>query len=73
MWPTPHTYYILHTYIHTIPCINDAVKLSLRLTNYALRHEGVWGSGGIDQHFLDLSTTWRLVVKVKDRTQQQNN
>jgi hypothetical protein len=28
------------------------VKLSLCLTNYALRHEGVWGSGCVDQHFL---------------------
>jgi hypothetical protein len=26
--------------------------LSLCLTNYALRHEGVWGSGCIDQIFL---------------------
>jgi hypothetical protein len=24
------------------------------LTNYALRHEGVWESGCIDPHFLDL-------------------
>jgi hypothetical protein len=29
--------------------------LSLCLTNEALRHEGVWGSGCIDQHFLDLA------------------
>jgi hypothetical protein len=35
------------------------VKLSLSLTNYALCHEGVWGSGCIDQHFLDLGTSWR--------------
>jgi hypothetical protein len=32
---------------------------SLYLTNYALRHEGVWGSGCIDAHFLDLGTSWR--------------
>jgi hypothetical protein len=25
-----------------------------RLTNKALRHEGVWGSGCVDPHFLDL-------------------
>jgi hypothetical protein len=31
-------------------------ELSLYLTNYALLHEGVWGSGCIDPHFLDLST-----------------
>jgi hypothetical protein len=32
------------------------VKLSLCLTNLALRHEGVWGSQCIDPHFLDLGT-----------------
>jgi hypothetical protein len=36
--------------------------LSLCLTNYALRHEDVWGSGCIDPHFLDLGTSWRWVV-----------
>jgi hypothetical protein len=38
------------------------VKLSLCLTNLALRHEGVWGSWCIDPHFLDLSTSWRWMV-----------
>jgi hypothetical protein len=38
------------------------VKLSLCLTNLALRHEDVWGSGCIDPHFLDLGTSWRWVV-----------
>jgi hypothetical protein len=28
------------------------------LTNEALRHEGVWGSGCIDPDFLDLNTSW---------------
>jgi hypothetical protein len=28
------------------------VTLSLSLSNFALRHEGVWGSGCIDPHFL---------------------
>jgi hypothetical protein len=37
-------------------------KLSLCLTNSVLHHEGVWGSGGIDPHFLDLGTSWRWVV-----------
>jgi hypothetical protein len=37
-------------------------NLSLCLTNYTLRHEDVWGSGCIDLHFLDLSTSWRRVV-----------
>jgi hypothetical protein len=35
---------------------------SLCLTNYALRHEGVCGSGFIDPHFLDLGTSWRWMV-----------
>jgi hypothetical protein len=36
-------------------------KLSPCLTNYALRHEGVWRSGytSIDSHFLDVDTSWR--------------
>jgi hypothetical protein len=35
----------------------EHVKLSLCLTNAALRHEGVWRSGCIDSHFLDLGTS----------------
>jgi hypothetical protein len=35
------------------------VKLSVCLTNYALRHEGVWESECIDPYFLDLGTNWR--------------
>jgi hypothetical protein len=27
-----------------------------------LSHEGIWGSGCIDRHFLDLGTTWRWEV-----------
>jgi hypothetical protein len=38
------------------------VKLSLCLTTYALRHEGVCGSGCIDPNCLDLGTSWRWVV-----------
>jgi hypothetical protein len=37
----------------------EKVKFSLCLTNSALTHEGVWGSGGIDPHFLDLGTSWK--------------
>jgi hypothetical protein len=37
---------------------NGVVKLSLCLSN-SLRHEGVWGSGYLDPHFLDLGTSWR--------------
>jgi hypothetical protein len=43
------------------------VKLSLCLTKEALRHKGVWGSGCIDPYFLDLSTSWRLVVSFTTR------
>jgi hypothetical protein len=43
-----------HTYLHRVK-----VKLSLCLTNYAIHHQGLWGSGCIDPHFLDLSTSWR--------------
>jgi hypothetical protein len=38
------------------------VNLSLCLTNKALRHEGVWRSGCIDPHFLDLGTNWRSMA-----------
>jgi hypothetical protein len=38
------------------------IYLSLCLTNYALAHEGVWGSGYIDPRFLGLGTSWRWVV-----------
>jgi hypothetical protein len=34
------------------------IKLSLRLTNYALLHKDVWGSGCIDSSFRDLGTSW---------------
>jgi hypothetical protein len=32
-----------------------------------LRHEGVWGNGCIDPHFLDLGTSWRWVVNFTPR------
>jgi hypothetical protein len=41
--------------------------LSLCLTNYALRHECVWGSRCIDPRFLDLGTSWRRVVSFTAR------
>jgi hypothetical protein len=42
--------------------IKVKVKLFLCLINYALRHGGVWGSGCVDPHFLDLGNRWRWVV-----------
>jgi hypothetical protein len=43
------------------PEVKKKVKLYLCLTNWTLHHEGVWGSGCIDPHFLDLDTSWRWV------------
>jgi hypothetical protein len=40
--------------------VQSEVKLSLRLTNSALRYEGVWGSGCVNPHFHDLDTIWKL-------------
>jgi hypothetical protein len=37
------------------------VKLSLCLTNYAQRHEGLWESRCIDPRILDLGTSWCVV------------
>jgi hypothetical protein len=39
--------------------VKKKVKLSLCLTDYALRQEGVWGSGCLVPHFLDLDASWR--------------
>jgi hypothetical protein len=48
------------TPLPTIPILK--VKLSLCLTNYALDHEGIWGSGCIDPRLFDLSTIVSLSV-----------
>jgi hypothetical protein len=53
--------FLIYIYIYIYRRI-ISVKLSLCLTNWALRHEDVWGSGCIDPHFLDLDTIWRWVV-----------
>jgi hypothetical protein len=42
------------------PC--KKVKLSLCLTKHYTHHEGIWGNGCIDPHFLDLGSSWRWVV-----------
>jgi hypothetical protein len=36
-------------------------------TRITLRHEDVWESGCIDRHFLDLGTSWKLVVNFTPR------
>jgi hypothetical protein len=41
-----------------MPSARYKVNLSLCLTNYALHHKGVWGSGCIDPHLFDLDTGW---------------
>jgi hypothetical protein len=35
------------------------MKLSPCLTDYALHHDSIWGSGRTDPGFIDLSTSWR--------------
>jgi hypothetical protein len=42
--------------------IKEKVKLFVCLSNYALCHEEVWGSGCIGPCFLDLGTSWRSVI-----------
>jgi hypothetical protein len=37
------------------------------LTNKPLHNEGVWGSGCIDPHILDIGTTWKWVVSFTPR------
>jgi hypothetical protein len=51
----------LNVVTNTVPKLLEPVKvkLSLCLTNQALSHEGLWGSGCIEPHFDDLSTSWR--------------
>jgi hypothetical protein len=45
---------------HTRQLKGKSVKLSLRLTNQALRHEDVLGSGCIDPLILYFATAWIL-------------
>jgi hypothetical protein len=42
----------------------NPVQFTLCLTQQALCHEGVRGSGCIDPHFLDLGTSWKWVVSL---------
>jgi hypothetical protein len=46
----------------TLPFGDTEVKLSLCLTDQALRHEDIMGNGCIDPYFCGLGTSWRLVV-----------
>jgi hypothetical protein len=41
------------------------IKSYSLLTNWTLRYEDVWGNGCIDPRFLDLGTSWRLVVSFR--------
>jgi hypothetical protein len=52
-------------------CSHAKVKLSLCLTNQTIRHEGVWGSGCIEPHILDLCTSWRWVTIMGHHGRQQ--
>jgi hypothetical protein len=42
----------------------------LCLTNSALRHKGVWGSGCIDPRILDLGTSWKLMLNSRSSGQK---
>jgi hypothetical protein len=57
--PHPLCRLVFSTSLQT--CIKK-VKLSLCLTNQALRHESVWGSGCVYPRFLYVGTSWRWVV-----------
>jgi hypothetical protein len=46
--------------------LSAQIKLSLILIK-SPHHEGVWGSGGIVQFFLDLGSKWRWVVRFTPR------
>jgi hypothetical protein len=68
---------ILSSYLQMIWCFwrpqnsicnnKGKAKLSLRLTDYALCHEDVWGSGCVELCILDLGTRWRWVVSITSR------
>jgi hypothetical protein len=59
-----------YTFPHPVPNFYSSllitsskkVKLSPCLTNQALCHEGVWGNGCINPHFLGLGTSWKWVA-----------
>jgi hypothetical protein len=65
---------VYHTHFNVLKLCNQSAhrfcvsygkgtgKVDLCLTNKALRHEGLRGSGCIHPHFLDLGTNWRWVV-----------
>jgi hypothetical protein len=56
---------VLKSLLHDKTVVLEEVKVEGKVVpvlNSALRHEGVWGSGCIDPHFLDLGTSWRWVV-----------
>jgi hypothetical protein len=55
-----HLYSQLQTFI-------SYVKLFLCLTNYTLRHQGVWGSGSTYPRTLVFGTSWRWMVSFTPR------
>jgi hypothetical protein len=52
---------------HKLLCTMISVSILTTGKVKLLRHEGVWGSGCIDPHFLDLGTSRRWVVSFMDR------
>jgi hypothetical protein len=47
-------------YPQSVIVLNEGMQFELH--GKVLRHEGGWGSGCIDPHFLDLGISWRWVV-----------
>jgi hypothetical protein len=45
--------------------VKNEVKLSLCLTDYALRREDLWGSGFVAPCFLHLGTSWVWMVQIR--------
>jgi hypothetical protein len=48
--------------------VRNKAKLSVCLTDWALCHENVWGSGRINPRILDLGTRWRSGVSFTARS-----
>jgi hypothetical protein len=53
-------------FLHIQCCSNKNVN-SHCITNWAVRHEGLWGSGCVDPRFLDLGTSLKCVVSITPR------
>jgi hypothetical protein len=55
-------------HLSSLDFITIIISGEVKLSNWALYHEGVWRNGYIDPYFLDLGTTWRWVVSFTPRS-----